>query len=970
MHRLAAAADLSPATVQGILSGSTGLPRTETLRAFVTACDQDPKPWIEARGRVVRATRGTPTGWRRGDESAARRLTLPTQTWLPVAEADPIALGVHRPRSDQGVNSLPPYVPRDADEELNRILAEAGENGGMVLLTGDSTAGKTRTAYEAMQRVLPGHLLWAPPPGADLRELPAVIGARAENRFLLWLDDLEGHLHPQGLDPNLLARLSAAGVVVLATLRESLYDLYRPSGEHAAIRDDNLQAHLVAQAGSRVLNMAMQVEIERAWSAEELLRTAHAPDARLQDALANHGPFGVAEYLAAGPLLWQEWRGALRAGGRPRGHALVAAAIDLARAGMMGPVPHEVVVEAHYAYLRSAAHLRPEEETLGQAVRWATFVRLGSTSLLVPDAAAGTWRVFDYLVDEAQRKQGFPAVPESVWEIAEREATGSQRRGVAFSAHAAGRARTAERLFRAMWEDGEESGRTLGVILAQQQRYAEAEPLLRSAVADGDILAPGAYGLLLTQLGRIDEAEPMLRWEAENGLTDKGNVALLLGDVLGRQGRASEAAEQYRTAAAAGSPYAPLALGSCLLGQDKCDEAEPWLRKAAEAGDRYAAPRLAITLIRLGRPDEAEEWLRASLDMGVTVHFIDVSHALTERGRPEAAEKWLRAAAYSRADAAIALAMRLLGEGRFQEAEPWARKVAAHGDAEGLATLGAVLCGQLRLCEAEPLLRRAAEASNTKGTMFLNFLRDEAEPTLRLLAEKQEVWAAELGLFLMSQQQFEEAEPWLRRAAEANAFSTDGSLASLLGQVLHHLGRSDEAVAWLRTAVDRGHMEAARHLGSLLLQQGHVEAERWLRLAAEDGDMEAAHELGYHCFMADDRLEEAELWLRRAAAQVPQARMCLGVVLIGTGPEHIVEGTELLRQAAEAEIDPAAFLYGDFLCAAGRPEESEPWLRLAADAGNSAAADKLAEVLQQLGRPEDLEETQHLEETQGPASEP
>ncbi|WP_328678025.1 tetratricopeptide repeat protein [Streptomyces sp. NBC_00343] len=862
------------------------------------------------------------------------------------------------------MDSLPPYVARDVDDVLNRVLAEAGESGGMVLLTGDSTAGKTRTAYEAMRRVLPGHLLWAPPRGADLRKLPALVEGQQANRLLLWLDDLEGYMHSQGLEPNILAQLSAARVVVLATLRESLYDLYRPGSEHAAISEKDFQAQLVAQVGSRVLNMAMQVEIERTWSADELLRTAHASDARLQDALANHGPFGVAEYLAAGPLLWQEWRGALRAGGRPRGHALVAAAIDLARAGMIGPLPHWVVIEAHYGYLQIAAHLRPEEETLNQAVRWATVVRLGSTSLLVPNAAAGTWRVFDYLVDEAERKQGFPAVPELVWEIAEREATGSQRRGVAFSAHAAGRKNTAERLFRAMRENGEENGRTLGVILAQQNRYAEAEPLLRSAVEEGDFIAPGAYGLLLTQLGRIEEAEPLLRWEAENGLADKGNVALLLGDVLSRQGRTSEAEEQYRIAAAKSSSYAPLALGSCLLARDRCDEAEPWLRKAAEAGNQGGASRLAIALIRLGRSAEAEEWLQVALDVGVTLNFVDVGHTLDEQGHPELAEKWLRVAAYAGADAAIALAMLLVGQGRFQEAEPWARKAAASGDVEAVATLGAVLTGQLRLREAEPLLRRAAEANNAKGTMFLSFLWDEAEPTLRLLAEQSDEWAVELGLFLVSQHQFEEAEPWLRRAAKAEVSSGDRTLAGILGEVLQCLGRVDEAASWLRAAADRGSMKAAHRLGSMLLQQGQDEAEHWLRRAAEAGDMEAAYELGFHCFLAADRLDEAERWLRMGSTHIPQARAWLGAVLIGLGREHAPEGEELLRHAAESGTDPAPFLYGDYLHAVGRPEDAEPWLRLAANAGNSAAADKLCVVLQQLGR------QQVLEETQSSASEP
>jgi tetratricopeptide (TPR) repeat protein/transcriptional regulator with XRE-family HTH domain len=54
-HRLAEAAGLSPATVQGIIIGATGVPRTGTLEAFVTACGQQPEPWVRARGRIVHA---------------------------------------------------------------------------------------------------------------------------------------------------------------------------------------------------------------------------------------------------------------------------------------------------------------------------------------------------------------------------------------------------------------------------------------------------------------------------------------------------------------------------------------------------------------------------------------------------------------------------------------------------------------------------------------------------------------------------------------------------------------------------------------------------------------------------------------------------------------------------------------------------------------------------------------------------
>ncbi|PWG07334.1 hypothetical protein DF268_43685 [Streptomyces sp. V2] len=52
---------------------------------------------------------------------------------------------------------LPGYIPRDLDERLRAAL----DGGGVVLLVGRSSVGKTRTLYEAL---LARHHLPPPPP--------------------------------------------------------------------------------------------------------------------------------------------------------------------------------------------------------------------------------------------------------------------------------------------------------------------------------------------------------------------------------------------------------------------------------------------------------------------------------------------------------------------------------------------------------------------------------------------------------------------------------------------------------------------------------------------------------------------------------------------------------------------------------------------------------------------------------------
>ena len=69
------------------------------------------------------------------------------QTRLPLVRElnDPIRLGVH-PAVNQDGDRTPGYVARDVDGPVEQSLRE----GSFVLIVGDSTSGKSRTAYEVM----------------------------------------------------------------------------------------------------------------------------------------------------------------------------------------------------------------------------------------------------------------------------------------------------------------------------------------------------------------------------------------------------------------------------------------------------------------------------------------------------------------------------------------------------------------------------------------------------------------------------------------------------------------------------------------------------------------------------------------------------------------------------------------------------------------------------------------------------
>ncbi len=130
-------------------------------------------PWAVTVATVIAALAALALGaWQhRYEQDATRRdeqdralsegcLTLPSGRLPKVRDfSNPRDWGVHPAATSGATASIPPFVPRDVDEELRTHLATST----FVLVVGDSTAGKTRCAFEAVQAVLPHHTLIIPP---------------------------------------------------------------------------------------------------------------------------------------------------------------------------------------------------------------------------------------------------------------------------------------------------------------------------------------------------------------------------------------------------------------------------------------------------------------------------------------------------------------------------------------------------------------------------------------------------------------------------------------------------------------------------------------------------------------------------------------------------------------------------------------------------------------------------------------
>ncbi|NMI54260.1 tetratricopeptide repeat protein [Streptomyces sp. RLA2-12] len=774
------------------------------------------------------------------------------EEWPRVRDLDkPVQLGVHpTAHGRQDEPELPPYVQRDTDVELQRALRAASGVGGFVLLVGESTAGKSRSAYEAARRELPGHRLMLLSPG-DLAV--GLTKLRPGSQVVVWLDDLERYVGPNRLTSPRLQVLRNMHAVVLATMRAEEFAKFSSRLRYSGDPDQ----YELGLAGSEVIAQADHVvRIERHWSAPERQRASLIQDTRIRDALSRADEYGVCEYLAAGPDLFDEWLNGWAPGKNPRGAALVAAAVDCRRAGMYGPLPVSLLEELHGHYLRARGGARLHPEPFAAALRWAAQQVRATSSLLLPTEDENAYVPFDYLVDVLQRDPDAPSLPEVVWQSVLSRVDDEGRFDVGVAAHDQKQFDIAESIFRALYSGGySAAGPRLVLALVSEDRFTEAEEFFDS-FSDSTELEPEQITL----------------------------SAMFLGAGYQACDRHDKAEKYYRFAYRLGGEHSGYFLGSLLREQGKLDEAEQIFRPSAELGNAESAYGLAGVLERTGREEEAASWHRRAADGGHVKAMLAMGLMSCQSGDSAGAEEWFRRAIESddgELSGTVLLAQSLTERREYAQAEPLWRKAAESGNTVAARVLGIVLLELDRPGESENWLTRAAESDDALAL----------EP---------------LGVALHEQSRHEEAERWWRRGAA----SGDTGCAKRIGLFLANTGRESEAQPFLLAAAEDADVEAMTQLGYLLLDQGRSEGEAWLRKAAETGYPHAAGRLGGHLY-ALGRTEEAESWLIKAAdaGSAPSAHL-LGLIL--AEQQRLEEARYRLQQASElghpGAADPPASL--------------------------------------------------------------
>ncbi|WP_157431548.1 SEL1-like repeat protein [Actinomadura hibisca] len=766
---------------------------------------------------------------------------LLTRTEHPkVRDFDALELGVHRAPVHNG-NAVPPYVSRDVDETIRARLAKAANLGGFVLIVGDSTAGKTRAAYEALNATLPDHRIIAPQDGEELKHYLMGI-ASSPHPHVFWLDNLESYLGLDGLNVNLLTYMHAKRHIIVATLRAERYrKIIREDYERPMEGSEHQHLRFRSNIAVRIIERIVPIIIQRRWTSSEIERAKHSDDRRILDAVSRQDIYGIAEYLAAGPKLLDEWRIAKGSASHPRGAALVSAAIDLRRAGMAEAISIDLIRQTHEWYLEAEGGILLRPEPYDAAVRWACERRYGVTSMLLPSPKGPSfYRVFDYLQDSIAGDPESSPIPGHVWEAA-----------ISY-AHM-----DASALF------------SIGVAADQQDNQHVAEKAWGRLIENGDVSTIQMLGRMYVRRNQSDKAKKIWAKAA-----DAGNIeaAIDLGMLFEREGNLTEAEVWHRVAANAGDGHAALHLAGITSESGRPEEAEQWFRKAATTSGKYsneAAGILGGLLEATGRTDEAEEWLRQAAEAGSIPAIVNLGLLLANSDKAEEAVKWwLKAAKQGDATAAANLAEHYSREDStdLTEAEKWLQIAVDKGEYRAVPNFGIRLNSLDRKSEAYNWWRRAANNGDARSAYLLgarHYLAKEyhkATEWWTSSAEMGDVDATyQLGILYRRQKKYDEAVRWLTKAAEHGTVEAACSLGRLLYE--EDIDNS-EAEIWLKKGIDSGHTHSACVLGALLWERGLIkEAEDSFRLAYDGGHEHAASMLVNLC-AKQGRGKEAAEWMR------------------------------------------------------------------------------------------------------------
>jgi Flp pilus assembly protein TadD len=645
---------------------------------------------------------------------------------------DPYALGVDLESPNVERHG---YVQRDREPELRKGLQDAlGQSEPvLVVVSGPSNAGKTRMLYEVARKLGDAYVV-APHNKQSLKKLtePGRLSGlpdNADSSIILWLEDLELYVGMTGeevVSPRGLRMLRLAGrrkIILLATEGgKARSDLSHKD----ASRIRNRLAELLRFAQTRIdlKNEMTSAEIERAKAG-----------GYSQEAIEQIKREGIGEYMIAAPELIGKLNTACHPGETNtcwEGAAVVLAAIDWRRAGLLRPIPRACLEKLYPYYLKG---VEPNRKRLKTGIEWGERELYVTSRLLFYETSGASsdisegYQPHDAVVQYIQETHK-ESVPDETFDtifkecIAEEHADTHDLLSLGLAAYYENLVERAELCLRLADEKGSALGAwVLGLLLVDRGDVDGAEAAFRHADDRGD--AEGAYslGVLLDrERGDVNGAKAAYHRADERG-SAKG--AHNLGVLLAHEGGDLDEAEAaLRRADERGSAESSHSLGMLLEIRGDEDGAEAAYRRADERGDADGAYRLGALLERRGDVDGAEASYRRADERGDAESASRLGVLLTVRGdKDDAAAAFSRADERGSAEGAFGLGVLLEGRGDVKGAWNAYRRADERGSPQGAYNLGALLLERGDFDEAEAAFRRgdergSAESSHSLGLML------------------------------------------------------------------------------------------------------------------------------------------------------------------------------------------------------------------------------------------------------------
>ena len=487
-------------------------------------------------------------------------------------------------RAALGVDEGPvPYLPREVDEELRNALKDAAgrDAARLIVLSGPSKAGKSRTLLEAAASAVGDGLLIVPNDAAALSALAqdAPPPEAGDGPYLIWLDDIEPFAirGDDGLARGTLTAFDGwpGTVLMLAT--------QGGKGKGIAIADADADAELPSDLLARSERFRLTSDLTES----EVARVRHRHGESVARWIQEDG---IGEFMTVAPRVIERLEGTRD---HPEGRAVTWAAIDCQRLGLMRPLPEPWLEDLYRHYLRGSSRA----ERFSRGLSWATSPLYGKVALLTRETESGGFRPHHYLVDYVNRQARAvkPAVLDRVIQ---------------------GYAETGEELFRA------------GMFAMRAEDHGRAEAAYRRADAKGHCEAALGLGDLLQRRSDADGAQAAYLRADERGSAD---AAFNLGILLEQQDDLKGAEAAYGRSDERGSADAAFNLGVLLEQRDDVVGAEAAYRRADQRGHRDAALQLGVLFEQRQDLARAEAAYRRARELGHADAAFKLAAVLEQR---------------------------------------------------------------------------------------------------------------------------------------------------------------------------------------------------------------------------------------------------------------------------------------------------------------------------------------------------